>query len=313
MKQLKITKFPELDYAGSEAFNTLSTNLSFAGETVKKIMITSCHASEGKSYLSMNLMRTLAQRGMKVALVDADLRRSVVNAQYGLQFEDGRNDDKGLSHFLAGMVGMEEVIYQTDIPGALMVPVGRDVPNPLALLSNHHFKDLLDALAQRVDYVLVDAAPVGVVIDAAEIAKSCDGTLIAVQYNDVRRQELLDVKQQIEQSGCPILGTVLNQVDYDSYLSRKYYYRTYGKYGYYNRYYNGPAADHRQRLPGAAGAHRALPPPCPQRRTAPPEGAVRHPLSGQCGHGAGGRVLPAAAAGSLAEGGHRGCHLLGRT
>ena len=237
MKQLKITKFPELDYAGSEAFNTLSTNLSFAGETVKKIMITSCHASEGKSYLSMNLMRTLAQRGMKVALVDADLRRSVLNAQYGLQFEDGRNDDKGLSHFLAGMVGMEEVIYQTDIPGALMVPVGRDVPNPLALLSNHHFKDLLDALAQMVDYVLVDAAPVGVVIDAAEIAKSCDGTLIAVQYNDVRRQELLDVKQQIEQSGCPILGTVLNQVDYDSYLSRKYYYRTYGKYGYYNRYY----------------------------------------------------------------------------
>ena len=99
MKQLKITKFPELDYAGSEAFNTLSTNLSFAGETVKKIMITSCHASEGKSYLAMNLMRTLAQRGMKVALVDADLRRSMVNAQYGLQFENGRNDDKGLSHF----------------------------------------------------------------------------------------------------------------------------------------------------------------------------------------------------------------------
>ena len=57
MKQLKITKFAELDYAGSEAFNTLSTNLSFAGENVKKIMLTSCHSSEGKSYLSMNLMR----------------------------------------------------------------------------------------------------------------------------------------------------------------------------------------------------------------------------------------------------------------
>ena len=57
MKQLKITKFPALDYAGNEAFNTLSTNLSFAGASVKKIMITSCHAAEGKSYLSMNLMR----------------------------------------------------------------------------------------------------------------------------------------------------------------------------------------------------------------------------------------------------------------
>lgn len=56
MKQLKITKFAELDHAGSDAFNTLSTNLSFAGENVKKIMLTSCHSSEGKSYLSMNLM-----------------------------------------------------------------------------------------------------------------------------------------------------------------------------------------------------------------------------------------------------------------
>ena len=223
MKQLKITKFPELDYAGSEAFNTLSTNLSFAGETVKKIMITSCHAAEGKSYLSMNLMRTLAQRGIKVALVDADLRRSMVNSDYGLKFEDGRSDGKGLSHFLAGMVGMDEVIYQTDIPNAIMVPVGRDVPNPLAL----------------ADYVIVDAPPVGVVIDAAEIAKACDGTLIAVNYNDVSRQELLDVKQQIEQTGCPILGTVLNQVDYDNYMGRKYYksYSKYGKYGYYKKYY----------------------------------------------------------------------------
>ena len=71
MKQLKITKFPALDYAGNEAFNTLSTNLSFAGASVKKIMITSCHAAEGKSYLSINLMRTLAQRGIKVALVNS--------------------------------------------------------------------------------------------------------------------------------------------------------------------------------------------------------------------------------------------------
>ena len=78
MKQLKITKFPALDYAGNEAFNTLSTNLSFAGASVKKIMITSCHAAEGKSYLSMNLMRTLAQRvevsGETVFLYTQDAR-----------------------------------------------------------------------------------------------------------------------------------------------------------------------------------------------------------------------------------------------
>ena len=239
MKQLKITKFPALDYAGSEAFNTLSTNLSFAGENIKKIMITRCHASEGKSYLSINLARALAQRGKRVALVDADLRRSMINSTYGVRFEHDKSGGSGLSHFLAGMVGMDEVVYQTDITNMLMVPVGREVPNPLALLSGRHFEELLDTLAKMVDHVIVDAPPVGVVIDAAEIAKVCDGTMIAVHYNDVRRQELLDVKQQIEQSGCPILGTVLNQVDYDNYLGRKYYYSKYSKYRgrYYGRYY----------------------------------------------------------------------------
>ena len=235
MKQLKITKFPALDYAGSEAFNTLSTNLSFAGENIKKIMITSCHASEGKSYLSINLARALAQRGKRVALVDADLRRSMINSTYGVRFEHDKSGGSGLSHFLAGMVGMDEVIYQTDITNMLMVPVGREVPNPLALLSGRHFEELLDTLSKMVDYVIVDAPPVGVVIDAAEIAKVCDGTIIAVHYNDVRRQELLDVKQQIEQSGCPILGTVLNQVDYDNYLGRKYYYKSYYKYSRYKK------------------------------------------------------------------------------
>ena len=213
-------------------------NTSFNGETYGIDM----------HYLSVYGYQVKSGRGFtqadydnfrKVALVDADLRRSMVNSDYGLKYEDGRSDGKGLSHFLAGMVGMDEVIYQTDIPNAIMVPVGRDVPNPLALLTNSHFAELLDMLARMADYVIVDAPPVGVVIDAAEIAKACDGTLIAVNYNDVSRQELLDVKQQIEQTGCPILGTVLNQVDYDNYMGRKYYksYSKYGKYGYYRKYY----------------------------------------------------------------------------
>ena len=154
MNALTIRHFPPLSYACSEAVNTLCTNLSFAGENVKKIMLTSCHASEGKTFLSMNIMRTMAKLGKTVVLVDADLRRSMVNNDYGLKYEDGRSDGKGLSHFLAGMVGMDEVIYQTDIPNAIMVPVGRDVPNPLALLTNSHFAELLDMLARMADYVI---------------------------------------------------------------------------------------------------------------------------------------------------------------
>ena len=230
MKQLKITKFPALDYAGNEAFNTLSTNLSFAGASVKKIMITSCHAAEGKSYLSMNLMRTLAQRGIKVALVDADLRRSMIGSKYGVQFQQEK--PSGLAHYLAGMASENEIVYSTNIPGAYMIPVGREVSNSLQLLVSPRFDELLDSLAQRADYVIVDAPPLGAIIDAAEIAKSCDGTLIVVNYDGVRRQELVKVKEQLEQTGCPILGTVLNMVKLDNYLSKKYYYKSYYSYGY---------------------------------------------------------------------------------
>lgn len=231
---MTIGRFPELSYACSEAINTLCTNLSFSGENVKKIMITSCHASEGKSFLSMNIMRRLAKFGKTVALVDADLRRSIITSKYGLRIEKTENK-WGLAHYLAGMTGANDVIYQTDIEGAYMVPAGRELNNPLPLLNSPRLGDLLNQLAQSVDYVIVDAPPVGTVIDGAQIAKSCDGTLLVVNYNAVRRQELLDVKEQIEQTGCPILGTVLNMVDFENYVNKRYYYYKshYSDYGYY--------------------------------------------------------------------------------
>ena len=229
MNNLIIGRFPAQGYAAAEAINTLCTNLSFAGEDVKKIMITSCHASEGKSWLAMNIMRTMARFGKRVVLVDADLRLSVINARYKLQFSNP-DDRCGLAHFLAGKAAEEDVIYRTNIEGAYMVPVGRGISNPLPLLNSKRFGRLMDDLAQRFDYVFVDAPPVGTVIDGAQIAKFCDGALVVVSYNNVRRQELIEVKDQLDQTGCPILGTVLNMVEFDGYLNRKYSYKSYNYY-----------------------------------------------------------------------------------
>lgn len=237
MKGLTICRFPALSYACSEAINTLCTNLSFTGENMKRIMITSSHAAEGKSFLAMNVMRTMARLGKSVVLVDADLRRSAIMAHYGVQGENEKEPVKGLSHFLAGMVSEDEILYHTGIEGAYMIPVGRAVSNPLPLLVSPRFGELLERLARQVDYVIVDAPPLGAVIDAAEIAKACDGSLIVVGSNAVHKRELIGVKEQLEQTGCPILGTVLNQVEFDNYMSRKYYY--YKSYGYkkYGSYY----------------------------------------------------------------------------
>ena len=234
MRNIKIKRFPALNYSCAEAVNTLCVNLTFSGENVHKIMVTSSHASEGKSFLSMNIMRTMAKMGRTVALVDADLRRSMIASKFGFQAVDGK-PLLGLAHLLAGRAGEEEVIYSTDIPGAYVVPVGRDISNPLPLLNSRRFELLLDHLAQRADYVIVDAPPVGTVIDAAQIAKSCDGTLLTVGYNAVHRQELIDTKAQLDQTGVPILGAVLNMVEYDNYVNRKYYYKSY--YSHYGSYY----------------------------------------------------------------------------
>ena len=233
-----ITRFELLDYAGSEAINTLCTNLSFTGRDKKIIMMTSCQASEGKTFLSLNIMRTLAQLGKRVVLVDADLRRSVMNSRFGIRIPYGTY---GLAHYLAGMCERDDVVYETNILGAWLIPVGRTVTNSLALLNTPLLGQLLAAMARDVDYVLVDAPPVGAIIDPAEIAKSCDGALIVVSHNSVSRKELVQAKQQIEMTGCEVLGAVLNNVDLDTLGSKKYYYYKKQYKKHYNDYNDAKA------------------------------------------------------------------------
>lgn len=237
MNTLEFRKLPQASYPVNEAFNTLSTNISFLGRDTKKLMLTSSHASEGKSFTSLSLARKLAERGKRVVLVDTDLRRSMIVSTYGVKFPQ---DSKkyGLSHYLAGIAEQDEVLYKTNVAGMDFVPVGRELLNPLPLLVSNRFQALLDRLAEAYDYVIVDAAPVGVVIDAAEIAKYCDGILLVVNYNQVHRQELIEAKAQLEHSDCPILGTILNQVDYDGFANKKYYYKSHYS-DYYKAYEKG--------------------------------------------------------------------------
>ena len=137
MKSIEIGRFASLSYAGQEAINTLCTNLSFSGENMKRIMVTSTHASEGKSFLTMNIARTMAKYGKRVVFVDADLRRSTLASKHKFAFPD-EMDKWGLAHLLAGMVDEKSVVYSTNIEGVYMVPVGRSVSNPLPLLNSEH-------------------------------------------------------------------------------------------------------------------------------------------------------------------------------
>ena len=229
MRKATIKRFTAPDYSGTEAINTICTNLSFSGRNCKRIAFTSYMPGAGKTYISVNVLYNLAKRGKRVLLVDADLRRSNIVSRLRME-TDG--EMLGLAHYLAGHCNLDDCIYETNLYGACIMPAGRDITSPMTLIDTPYFGEMLDHLATQFDLILVDTPPVGLVIDAAEIGRRCDGCVLVVNYNTTRRRELLEVKNQMEQSGCPILGCVINKVTFDTLSAKKYYNK-----GYYDHYY----------------------------------------------------------------------------
>ena len=229
MRKATIKRFTAPDYSGTEAINTICTNLSFSSRNCKRIAFTSYMPGAGKTYISINVLYNLAKRGKHVLLVDADLRRSNIVSRLRME-TDG--EMLGLAHYLAGHCNLDDCIYETNLYGACIMPAGRDITSPMTLIDTPYFGEMLDHLATQFDLILVDTPPVGVVIDAAEIGRRCDGCVLIVNYNTTRRRELVEAKNQMEQSGCPILGCVINKVTFDTLSAKKYYNK-----GYYNHYY----------------------------------------------------------------------------
>lgn len=234
MNHLNITSFPPLDYAATEALNTFCTNLSYCGSDIHTVLFTSRYEHEGKSSIAMNTMRTLASYGKTVLLLDADLRCSTLARRYRFNF--AQRESFGLAQYLAGMCEVDDIIYETNLPGAYIIPAGRDVMNSMQLLASRRYGELMHALEGKYDTILVDSPPAGVIVDAVEIAKYCDGAVLIVGHNKGRGQDIGELSQNIAKTGCKVLGAVINGVDLKSFRNRRYYYRSESYSAYYRRY-----------------------------------------------------------------------------
>ncbi len=262
MRTIEITIEDKNNYFVREAFNTLRTNILFSGKEVKSIVITSCFAHEGKTTISFETARSLAESGKKVLLIDADLRKSVLVSR--ITKERGI---AGLSQLLSGQVEADDAIYHTQFPGFDIIFAGPYPPNPTELVGSRAFKDLIRSKRQEYDYILVDAAPLGLVIDAAVMASVCDGAIMVVNLGHVKYRTAQNVKEQLEKSGCRLLGVVLNQVDRkkgsastDAYYKSRY---DSGYYGYHQSSGQGSAAGTAPR-PTATSAPRGGAKPAPR-------------------------------------------------
>lgn len=210
------------DYRSNEAYKTLRTNLEFSGSDNKAIVLTSSTPNEGKSTVSIGLALALVESGKRVLFVDADLRKSVLVGRHRVTEEV-----KGLSHYLSGQADLNDVICRTQEAGLFVIFAGVIPPNPSELLGQKRFAHLIENAKANYDYVIIDAPPLGSVIDAAVISKVCDASVLVVAAKSVSYKFVRTVKEQLEKTGCPILGVVLNKVDMKQ---NKYYEKYYGNY-----------------------------------------------------------------------------------
>lgn len=208
-----------------EHYNALAVNIQFLGKDVQKILFTSFKENEGKSTVTINIAKALAELGCKVLLLDADTRNSTL--LFRLKTE-GKLE--GLTSYLSGVTSLENIIYPTDVQNLWIIPSGKIPPNPVSLLQTKYFDEMMQVLSQYYDYILVDSPPVSKVIDAVVLSQKCDGSVIVVETGTILRKSVQKIKEELEQAGSKFLGVVLNKVNI-----KVSSYGEYGKYGTYGK------------------------------------------------------------------------------
>ena len=227
MPVLEIAKQKRQDMVKTEEYyNALRTNIQLSGEDIKIVAVTSVNPNEGKSTTAFHLAAAFARAGYNTLLIDADIRNSVMSGTF-----KSREKLTGLTDYLAGNNDLSQGLCETEMEHLFVIESGPKSPNPTALLQGRTFEQMLETLRDYYDYIIVDTAPIGLVIDAAIIAQRCDASLLVTESGTVKRKILQKAKEQLEQTGTPFLGVILNK--YDQQLDA---YGSYGNYGNYGNY-----------------------------------------------------------------------------
>ncbi len=214
--------------ASAEAYRTLRTNLIFsqAVQTLRTVLVTSASPGEGKTTTAANLAVSFAQHGMRVLLIDCDLRRGRLHKMFGIPREPG------MSELVIGQEEAEVVIRQTDITGLYVVASGKLPPNPSELLGGDRMRKTLASLSEAFDLIVIDTPPLLAASDGAILATLSDGVVLVLRAGSTEGEAAQQAIQQLFGVGARVVGAVLN--DPDAKVP------TYG--GYYHYEYAGAGA-----------------------------------------------------------------------
>jgi capsular exopolysaccharide synthesis family protein len=208
------------DGATAEALRSLRSGLTLsgAGRRLKLLAVTSALGGEGKSYTIYNLGLAFAATGLKVLIIDADLRRP----RQDVLFRVSRKE--GLSNLLAGIGSFDDVLQaHSVVPNIFLLSAGQSTPLASELLESGEIVKILQTARERFDLVLVDNAPVLPVADPVQVASHCDGTIGVLRSGQTSRKALRRFVQILARNRIHLLGMVIQAVDMSASEYRSVY------------------------------------------------------------------------------------------
>ena len=217
----------------AEAYRGIRTNLRFANvdNPLQMLLVTSANQGEGKSTTSANLAVVMAQSGLSVILVDADLHKPRVHKIFSLPQTPGLTDvlvmgkrgtelsEDDVNHFL----------HATTLPKLQVLSSGQVPPNPSELLGSQRMEQLMAVLTQQADIVIFDAPPLLAVTDARVLGSRMQGVIMVIDSSQTQRNAVMQAVEDLKQVNATLVGAVLNRMDRST--------RGYGYYYAYNSYY----------------------------------------------------------------------------
>jgi exopolysaccharide transport family protein len=219
----------------AESYRALRTSLllTSVGAPPKVILITSALPQEGKTTTSINSAIVLAQKGTRVLLIDADLRRPAIHKTLGM------GPRSGLSNVLTGSINVQQAIVRSPLlPSLYVLPAGPSPPNPAELLASSAMKDVLEELRNQFDHIVIDTPPTLSVTDAVVMSTRSDAVVLVIRSGHTTKQALRRSRDILLQVNAKVSGVLLNAVD----LSSPDYYYYYEYQGKYARYYQDEEA-----------------------------------------------------------------------
>ncbi|MFL5561145.1 MAG: GumC family protein [Gemmatimonadaceae bacterium] len=230
----------------AEAYRSLRTNIAFARaqSRARTLVLTSPGPADGKSTTVANLAITFAQQGQRTLLVDADLRRAVLDKTFSVP------RTPGLTEVIVGVSPLADAVHPTTVANLSVMGSGQLPPNPSELLGSQRMREVLVEARESFDVVLFDSPPLLAVTDAAVLSTMVDGVILVVRVGSTSREAVRRAAAHLRAVHSHVLGAVLNDID----VGRGGYY---GGYGYY--YYAYQANEtHTHPRHGMAGRIRSL-------------------------------------------------------